>query len=389
MTHLAAYGIGQGLEGRNAAIQAAQKALDQLGALRPALALAFVAEEFDIADATAGLVALLGDTPLWGVSTIRPLAGENELPRSVVVVMLTGNDLKAQVQWWPTFSADSQETTRQVVRALRSDLVLPQAVLLAADGVNGNLTPLCSGLADLPSPVAGCLASGRYTSGKTELFAKGQSGSGALITAALGGRFSMAAAFGHGWHETGLHVRLSRTRDVWIQAIDDAPPVDFYSRYFGHSAREWAFPPLNELVRLYPFGIQPYPGSPDVLLRSPLRVEVDGSLRMSAPIPAGATAHLMLGDPASCLASVEETARQAMRDLGSSHALVALAFVDLAWLQLFGVTASQIPGAIQEALGSVPVVGAYTLGQILRPAPSAAPEIFNQGIQIVLLGYQG
>ena len=34
MTRVAAYGIGQGLDGRDAAMQATQKALDQLGALR-------------------------------------------------------------------------------------------------------------------------------------------------------------------------------------------------------------------------------------------------------------------------------------------------------------------------------------------------------------------
>jgi hypothetical protein len=41
---------------------------------------------------------------------------------------------------------------------------------------------------------------------------------------------------------------------------------------------------------------------------------------------------------------------------------------------------------VQEALGSIPILGAYTLGQLLRKNQTAAPEILNQGIEIVLLG---
>lgn len=388
MAHLAVYGIGEGLDGRSAAMQGTQKALDQLGVLRPALAIAFVAEEFEVADALTGLSALLGDTPLWGLSTTRPLAGDLERPRAVVVVLVAGSDLKAQSHWWPGFSADSQETARQVVRTLRSDLVLPQAIMLTADGVNGDLTPLCAGLADLPAQIGGCLASGGYRGGKTGLFARTQAGFGGLATLALGGRFRLSTATGHGWRDTGLQVRFSRAAGNLVQSIDGAPAVDFYARTFGRTPREWAYPPLNELARLYPFGIPTYPGSPELHLHAPLRIEADGSLRMNAPVPVDVPAQLMLGDPAACLQAVEQAALQAVRGLESAHALIGMLFVDVAWQQLFGIHSGDIAQAAQEALGSIPVVGAYTLGQVARPGPGAAPRLFDQGIQVALLGYQ-
>ena len=68
--------------------------------------------------------------------------------------------------------------------------------------------------------------------------------------------------------------------------------------------------------------------------------------------------------------------------------MVALAFVDLAWQHLFDTRSDLVPEAIQEALGSIPVVGAYTLGQVARPTATAAPEIYNQRVEIVLIGYQ-
>ncbi len=387
MTHLAVYGIGQGLDGRDAAMQATQKALDQLGALRPALALAVVSEEYEIAEAAAGLAGLLGDTPLWGLSSVRPLAGESEQPRSVLVALLAGSDLKAAVGWWPGYAADSAETARQVVRLLRSELVLPQAVLAAADGVNGSLGPLCAGLADLPAGIGGCLASGGYTSGKTYLLGRSQSGAGSLVTAALGGRFRLSAATAHGWQDSGLLVNLTRTRDVWVQSVDGSPAAELYARHFGHSPREWAYPPLNDLARLYPLGLETQSGG-ELLLRSPLRVEVDGSLRMSAPLPEGATAHLMLGSPEACLQAVERAAQTALDGLGTARPMLALAFVDIAWQHLFATRAGLVPSAIQDALGSVPVIGAYTLGQLARPTSTSAPEVYNQSVEIAVIGYQ-
>ena len=88
---------------------------------------------------------------------------------------------------------------------------------------------------------------------------------------------------------------------------------------------------------------------------------------MSAAVREGSTAHLMLGDPQACLKAVESAAAQALRGLDSARSLVALAFVDLAWLQLFGTQSHLVPEAIQEALGSIPMIGAYTLGQVARP----------------------
>jgi hypothetical protein len=376
------------LDGREAALKATQKALDQLGALHPVLAIAFISEEFDVSEAVNGLAGLLGDTPLWGVSTVRPIAGDTELPRSVVVVLLAGNDLKAQAHWWPGFASDSAETARQALRVLRGDLLLPQAVLLAADGVNGNLEPVCQAISDLPSNIGGCLASGGYTSGKTYLFGKALSGHGSLSAVALGGRFRVATGVGHGWKDTGLHFTITRTRDIWVQTADDQPAVDLYARYFGHTPREWAYPPLNDLVRLYPLGIEAGAGSRELVMRSPLRVEVDGSLRMSAPVSEGAVAHLMLGDADACLKAAETAAQSALTDLEPVRPLVALVFVDLAWQFLLGARSNLLPEAIQEALGSVPMVGAYTLGQVARPSPSAAAEIYNQSVEVVLIGCQ-
>ncbi len=384
-----AWGIGRGLDGREAAKEAAQKALDLLGGIRPCLALAFVAQEYKIADAQAGLSSLLNNVPVWGFSTVRPITAEGEQPRSVVVALVSGAELKAQVQWFPNYSQYSSETAGDLVQSLRNEILQPQGILLAADGFNGDITQICSALADNNITVAGCLTTGEYHNGKTYQMGGSQSGSGALSALILGGRFRLGVGIGHGWQDIGVHFKISKVRDLWIQSLDKMPAAEAYSGVFGYPVRQWAYPPLTELVRLYPLGVEVFPGSSDLVLRSALHVEADGSFRMNAAVAEGEVAHLMVGDTDACLKAAREAAKQAMASLGKAAPLLGLVLLDVAWQYLFETRMSQVLSILRMTLGDIPLVGAFTLGQIARPLEEAAPNLYNQQIQIALLGELG
>lgn len=396
----AVYGVGVGINGQEAAMRATQRALDQLGTARPALALVFAAQEFQMSEVLAGLTALLGETPLWGFGTTLPLTGEGEQPRAVVVALLTGADLKADVRWFPNFTQDSPEpgavTARQLVQQINQEVFLPQELLIAADGINGRLAPLCAELASVPVRVSGCTAAGDPALGRTYCFGKNQAGAGALAAAALGGSFRLGVGLAHGWRDLGVHFRVAQARDLWVSALEDSAsaqqmtPAEAYARWFGYPARAWAYPPLSSMARLYPLGLEDAESAAGsaqpLLLRSALRVEVDGSLRMSAPVPQGALAHLMSADLEACLEAARAAAQQALADLGSARPLLAVALVDAAWQVLFEPAPERLPAALKSALGDIPVAGAYTFGQLARPALDAPPVLHNQNIEILVFG---
>ncbi len=392
MRKSAVYGVGQGINGREAAMQATQQALDQfMGAARPVLGLVFVAQEFDTAEVVNGVLALLGDVPLWGFSTIRPITDEGDQPRSVVVGLLAGSDLKAQVRWWSNYSHESASVARQAAQTLRQESFSVHESIFVADGINSVLEPLCLALKDALPGVVGCMAAGEQALGKTYQIGRDQSGPGSLSMALLGGKFRLGVGISHGWRSTGIFFRATRTRDVWLQSLDGAPAVDSYARYFGHTSREWASPPLTDITRLYPLGVELEPGGEKLLLRSALRVEVDGSLRMSAPVPEGAVVHLMIGDPEACLQEAQVAAQHALDALGPFHQvrpLMALALVDVGWSYLFESRPAEVAAALKVVLGDVPLVGAYTLGQIIRTETGTTPVIHNQNISIVIIGEQ-
>ncbi|RPJ49793.1 MAG: hypothetical protein EHM21_06295 [Chloroflexi bacterium] len=395
MKRNAVYGVGIGINGRDAAMQATQRALDQIGTARPVLALVFVSQEFNITEVLAGLTSLLGETPLWGFSTLRALTAEGDQPRSVVVAIITGTDLKAQVQWYPNFAQDSPAVARQFIQALKQDIFLPQEILIAADGINGSLVTVCNALGELNVHVAGCTAAGEPSLGKTYCIGKNQAGPGALSAAVLGGRFRLGVGCAHGWQDLGVYFRATRTRDVWVQTLDNAPAAETYARYLGYSAREWAFPPLTDMARLYPLGIElntqtggagPFVEADptNLLIRSALRVEVDGSLRMSAPVPEGSVVHLMTGDPDACLAAATTAVQDALAALGKATPLLAVALIDASWQLLLEARQNHLSTVLKSALGEIPLVGAYTFGQLVRPALDKPPVLHNQNLEVLV-----
>lgn len=417
----AVYGVGFGINGREAAMQATQHALDQAGSARPVFGLALVAQEFDTSEALAGMLSLLGETPLWGFSTPCPLAGGTagsgvtsvgggDQPRSVVVALITGADVQAQVLWCPNYADEAgNNAADQLAAALGQSALLPEAILLAADGLQGTLEPVMQALAGYPVHLAGGLAAGDPAWGKTFCIGKNQSGAGALTAALLGGSgaansgaansgaaasgaaypgaLRLGVGLGHGWKDLGVCFRASRVQGDRLLALDERPAVETYARYFGYSAETWATAPLSSMARLYPLGIESSEANTPLLVRAVLRVEGDGALRMSGPIPEGALLHLMAGDPDACLEAAQTAAEDALRALyGRARPILALALVDTSWQTLFESRSNPVAGVLKSVLGEIPLIGAYTYGQLYRPRLSQPPVLHNQNIEVIVFG---
>jgi hypothetical protein len=382
----AAWGMGKGLDGREAARLAAQQALNHLGTVKPGLGLVFISQEFAFGPVMAGLASILGNVPLWGISTSRPLTSEGEHSRAVVVGLVGGPNLNAKVSFWPHFAQDSEGTARQMLQALYPEAEQARGLLLGADGVSGNITEICASLTGTRVPVAGCMAAGEALQGRTYQLGGNQWGSGGLTCAVLEGSGVIGMAAGHGWADTGAFFNITRARDVWVYGMDDTPAAEVYSRFLGSPAREWAFPPLRELARLYPLGIEMTPGSSDLMIRSPLHIEVDGSLRMNIPVAEGQVARLMIGNQEACLAAARQAGREALKSLSGARPMLGMILVDQAWQYLFQAEPARFVNEVRQELGDIPLVGGYTLGQIIRPRAEGYVRVYNQMILVVVIG---
>lgn len=381
MTLNAAVGQARALDGREAGLQATHQALNLLSSLSPILGIVIASYQYDPQQVVNSVASLTGNVPLLGFSTPAGMTSEGLHPHSVIVALLATSDARADVQWLAGYTQGSREVAQTLASLLARNPKQP--ALLFADGFNADAEQLC---ASLPAAalVAGALSSGDLYAGNAYQIGGAQYGAGGLAIARLEGRIKVGIGWGHGWQPVGTHFRVTRSRGFWLRTLDGRPASEAYAHIFGYPAREWAFPPLNLMARLYPLGLEQADKS--LLLRSPLRVEADGSFRMNATVSDGADAYLMVGSLSGCREAAQNAVRQAVAALEGARPALALVLSDIAWQMLYEAQPGADIAAVQEALGiDVPIVGGYTLGQII-PGGEGTPQFLNQHLVVVAFG---
>lgn len=384
MAMTATLGQAHALDGREASAQAVRQALDPLERQPIALAFVFASYEYGIQTILNGASAVLGEVPLMGFSTSGTLPWAGGRQRAVTVALLAGRDLQVQADWWPDIRLIEDDLLYQL-EVPESPAESP-SLFVVADGLRGDYEHLIRSLPAAECILGGGLASGDLHRGQTYQLGGTQAGSGGLAAAALQGAVRVGVGVAHGWRPVGAHFQVTLAQGPWVRALDGRPASEAYARLFGYDPREWAFPPLNELIRLYPLGVEG-DGSASLQVRSPLRVEADGSLRMSTPVPQGSTCHLLVGSVEACQQAARAACQTALEALGDARPILAVALADRSWQMLFEAQPGREIEPLREILGpDVPIAGGYTFGQIAASPASGKPELLNQHMEVVVFG---
>jgi hypothetical protein len=378
----AVIGRAQALDGRDAAVQAVRRALEQVGRDKPALAFVVASHHYPIQLVAAGVASEMGDIPLFGFSTLGEICDQGYSQRTVIVALLCG-DVQARADWWSGYAEDSRTVTNGMAQAFqlnRSSGLL----LLAADGVNGDAQQLCDALPAGKYQLFGSLAGGDIALRRTYQMGGRKSGVNGLAAALITGeKLATGIGAGHGWVSMGQYLPVTQSADLWLKAVNQHSPAELYAQWLGYTPDEWRIPPLSYLARLYPLGVRVDREQPPIV-RSPLCVEeADGSLQMHTTIPEGSEVCLMIGSSQACLEAAEEAARQALIGLGGLKPVLALVLVDFAWQMLMQAEPGAEIAAVQRILGDdTPLIGGYTLGQFIQG--QRMPKFLNQHIAVLL-----
>ena len=379
MTLKVSIGAAQALNGREAGLQATHQALNRLGSSTPVFSFVISSYQYQAREVVSGVSGLLGDTPMIGFSSSAGLSSNGVHHNSVLVALLAG-DIQAETRWMPGYAQSGRETGSQLSRQA-ADQTDTRALFFFADGFNGDADQLCSALLNAAFPLVGALSSGDLHTGHSYQIAGPQTGTGALSAAFLRGDIRVGVGAAHGWNPVGSQFRVTRSRGFWLRTLDGRPASETYAQLFGYPARDWAFPPLSHLARLYPLGVEQ---GDQLVIRAPIRVEADGSFRMNAPVRDGVDAYLLVGSRFSCENAAQQAAQQALQQLEGKKPMFALILVDIAWQMLLKSHPGAEITAVQDILGKdVPILGGYTLGQIVPGKDSASPQLLNQHIVVV------
>jgi hypothetical protein len=340
---------------------------------------------FPLQEVLAGASDLLANVPLIGFTTSGEITPQGRARRSVAVALLCADDIQARAGWWPDFVQDSQACVQTMLQALKPDPQAGESLLVVAEGLNGDNAVLKEALSAIEClPVAGCLSGGELWRGRTFQLGGWQAGSSGLAAAVLSGNVVVGSGAAHGWQPVGALARLTRVQGHWVRTLDGQPASEMYARLFGYPARDWSHAPLNDLVRQYPLGLQEADGTS---VYSPLRMEVDGSLRMNVALPEGQVVELMVGSPDSCRQAAAQAARQALETLGPTHPRLAVLLVDAAWQAVLDLDPQAEIEVVRQVIGEdVPLIGGYTFGQIGRIHAEDPVRVLNQHILVLLFG---
>ena len=379
--------VGQAfsVEGREAVAKAVYEARLILGNVRVNFAVVIASFEYDFGAIFAAAQTQIGDVPMIGFSTSGELTAEGSFRRSVVVALFSHEDIQANTEWLPGFSENSAQTMREAVESLGVTSEQKGLLLVVADGIRGNYEALVNVLPSGRYQFAGCLAGGDMRLGRTHQLGGNKFGSGGVATAFLSGEYlRVGIGAAHGWQPVGASFNLTSISGLWVRGLDGKLATESYASLFGRQARDWVFPPLNTLVRLYPLGIERE--NQPLQVRTPLRVEADGSLRMNAELPYGGVGHLLVGSREKCLEAARKAAGDALKAVEGAQPRLALVFADISWQMIFqGYEGAEIE-AVREVLGvEVPIAGGYTFGQFARMNGAPRAEFLNQHIEVVLL----
>jgi hypothetical protein len=381
-------GVGQAfsVEGRDAVARAVYEARGFLGNLPINFAIVIASFEYDFHEITSAAQTQIGDIPMIGFSTSGELNKQGSHRRSVVVALIANPRLMVSTEWLPGFSDDSRRITSEILEGIGLTTEQQGMLLLVADGLNGDFEDLVHSLPAGRYKFAGCLAGGDLRIGKTYQLGGNKCGNGGLAGAFISGRrFKTSVGTAHGWEPVGAQFKITRVRGPWVRSLDGKPASESYAKLFGKQGRDWAFPPLNSLVQLYPIGVERE--NQPLLVRTPLRVEADGSFRMNAELHENSTGHLMVGSREKCREAAQQAAQDALDDLEGAIPKLALVFVDSAWQTLFQGFEGEEVEAVQGVLGeNIPIAGGYTFGQFAHTRGAPRPEFLNQHIEVILFG---
>lgn len=379
-----AVGHAFSVEGREAVARAVYKARLILGNVRVSFAVVVASFEYDFNAVFSAAQTQIGDVPMIGFSTSGEFDQRGSHRRAVVVALISDDDLDAKADWLPGFGESSQQITRRLVKDLGLTSEQQGLLLLMADGIHGDYETLVNTLPTGRYRVGGGLSGGDIHLDHTYQLGGNKAGAGGLAAALLSGsHLVFGVGAGHGWHPVGAKCRISGVYGPWVRSLDEKPAFERYAELFGREPRDWAFPPLNTLVRLYPLGIE-RDGQP-LLVRAPLRMEADGSLRMHAALTQGDTGELLIGSRDQCLRSARQAASDALEMTAGATPRLALVLADISWQMMFqGYEGAEIE-AVQSVLGDdVPLIGGYTFGQFHQMSRAPRAEFLNQVLQVIV-----
>ncbi|GMU08147.1 FIST signal transduction protein [Corallococcus caeni] len=371
-----------------AAREAGQEALR--GADVPAFALVLCTDQYDAVALAAAVREELGNIPWAGCSAAGVFAGTELLLQGLVIATFLGDDFLVGVGMGGPVSEHPRAAGRAAVaEAVRTLPPKPpghrRALLILPDALSGNPTEVVRGAqqeAGAGIRWAGGGAGNNLRFVKTAQFTQGHAWQDQVVVIAFDAREPFGVGIQHGWSPYGPPSQITKARGATAVELDYESAFEVYRRTAVSRGDSLDASSFARFAMTHPLGIPQANG--EFVIRDPLSVDPDGSVRFVAEVPDGSLVRVMEGKRTDLLDAAAGAATLARKATpGALGGAVVFDCVSRYLLLEEGVQDEL--ARFQHALGEgVPVVGCLTLGEV-GAMGGGVPQFHNKTAVVVAL----
>src|SRR5215208_2570846 len=375
MTTKAGVGMSRHHNPNVAGREAAEQALRNAGLEKPDFVFMFASVGYDQRSLLQAVREATGGAPLSGCSGEGTIGGDyaNESNFSVVVMVISSEELRWRNGLATGLGADSRATGQLVAQTLSSDLgadtvglfVFPDGTTVNFDhffaGLEGNLS------SDQFLPIWGGGAGDNLAMRKTYQYCDDEVVSDGVAYALLSGEVQPASAIGIGYIPIGGERKVTCSQGNVIYEIDGRPALEVLQEYVPDRAlaEDWQSYAITFALC---FRAPSYIKDEEYVVRTILSLDAtDGSATVQTEIPEGTSVWLSSRDQEKVTTGLDRMAEQIKQVLGGNQPKLVFHFdcVSRGKTMFRDQEKLQLLRRFRQAVGpDVPWAGFYTYGEI-------------------------
>lgn len=357
----------------SAAGQITKELASQLGAHQPRLVLAFASTQQPLGDVLPTVGRAFPGAVVLGVSTAGEFTERGDRKGHVAALAISG-DVGVAAGMGGNLAKDPEGAVRAAAAALpppdpkrhhRTALLLLDPLA----GVSEEVTLLASAILGDNVQLAGGAAGDDLKMASTFVALGARVASDAVVLAVLDTSVPLGLGVHHGHAPLSQPYTVTRAAGATVETINNRPAWDVWVEATQEDARGRGMDPntlkpdqVTPFLLLYEAGLDTGEGA--LKIRAPLSKRPDGAISFACGIPQGATIRITRSAEAAQVDSARAAAAMAKKALKGQPASGALVFDCICRNLILQDKFATAVDAIHRELGSVPVAGFETYGEV-------------------------
>jgi hypothetical protein len=344
-----------------------------LGGSAPQLLVVFASTECPLEGAMAEAAKAFPNVPSIGCTTSGEFTEGAEGKGQFVAWALGGDDVTAKVGIGTGLKANAEGALTAAIPQVAEDRDRPyRTAILLLDPLSGNgeeASLIASTLLGPTVRLAGGAAGDDLHFKLAHVAAGKQVASDAVVIAMLSSRKPLGIGVQHGHKPLGKPLTITKAEGATVYEIEGQPAFEVWKNEVRAAAKKLnidvdKIDPKDMGGHLLRYEVGLIAGPGEYKIRAPLSVGDKGALSFACGIPEGAVVRVTESAEDNQVASARGAAERAKKGLGGQKAAGALVFDCICRNLILGNKFGSAVREIHSALGSVPIAGFETYGEI-------------------------